>query len=202
MPPSPSNSQFERVTARDRAEWRAWLAEHHASAPGAWLIYYKRASGQPGVTYDEAVEEALCVGWIDSTANTLDSERYMQMFTPRKRKSPWSKSNKERAERLIAQGLMTPAGLAAIEAARRDGTWTIYEGIENLEVPDDLRAALAANPAAEAGFAAFSASIRKQLLWWIASAKRPETRQRRLEQVVIAAAERRNPLNPAPRPEH
>jgi uncharacterized protein YdeI (YjbR/CyaY-like superfamily) len=201
MPSSPSKSQFERVAARDRAEWRAWLAEHHASAPGVWLIIHKKSSGQPSVTYDEAVEEGLCYGWIDSVANRLDDERFVQVFTPRKRKSPWSKSNKVRVERLLAAGLIEPAGLAAIEAAKRDGTWTIYDGAENLEVPDDLYAALAANPTAAAGFDAYSASIRKQLLWWIISAKRPETRQRRIAQVVSAAAERRNPLIPAPKQE-
>ncbi len=194
MPSSPSKGQFERASARDRGEWRAWLAEHHASAPGIWLVFYKKGSGQTGVTYEEAVEEALCFGWIDSRPNTLDEERYIQLFTPRKRKSPWSKSNKERVERLLAAGLMAPAGLAALEAAKRDGTWAIYDGIEDLKVSDDLRAALLRNPKAEANFDAFSASTRKQLLWWIESAKRPETRQRRIEQVVIAAAEKRNPL--------
>ncbi len=193
MPAAPRD-EFPQISARDRAEWRAWLAEHHASAPGIWLVFYKKGSGQTGVTYEEAVEEALCFGWIDSRPNTLDEERYIQLFTPRKRKSPWSKSNKERVERLLAAGLMAPAGLAALEAAKRDGTWAIYDGIEDLKVSDDLRAALLRNPKAEANFDAFSASTRKQLLWWIESAKRPETRQRRIEQVVIAAAEKRNPL--------
>ena len=198
MPPSATDN-FERVAARDRAEWRAWLAEHHTSAPGIWLIIHKKGSGQPGVSYDEAVEEALCFGWIDSVTNRLDDERFVQVFTPRKRKSPWSQSNKARVERLLAAGLMEPAGLAAIEAAKRDGTWTIYDGAEDLEVPDDLRAALAANPPAEANFAAFSASVRQQSLWWIASAKRPDTRQRRIAQVITAATERRNPLAPTPK---
>ncbi len=165
-----------------------------------WLILYKKGSGTPGVTYEEAVEEALCFGWIDSVTNRLDGERFMQLFTPRKRKSPWAKSNKERVERLLAAGLMAPAGLAAIEAAKRDGTWTALDGIEDLQVPDDLAAALAANPAAEARFAAYSASTRKQLLWWVVSAKRPETRQRRIARIVAAeAAEKRNPRAVFPR---
>ena len=200
MPLSPG-SQFEHVSARDRGEWRAWLAEHHASAPGVWLILSKKGGGQPGVMYDEAVEEALCFGWIDSTTSALDGERYRQIFTPRKRKSPWSKSNKERVARLLAVGLMAPAGLAAVEAAKREGTWTMLDGVEDLQVPDDLRAALAADPVAEAFFAAYNASTRKQLLWWVVNAKRPETRQRRIERIVADAAEQRNPLNPTPKGE-
>jgi uncharacterized protein YdeI (YjbR/CyaY-like superfamily) len=196
---APSDSQFERVSPRDRGEWRAWLAEHHASAPGVWLIIRKKGSGQLGVMYEEAVEEALCFGWIDSVTNKLDGERFMQMFTPRKRKSPWAKSNKARVERLLAAGLMAPAGLAAIEAAKRDGGWTALDSVEDLQVPDDLLAALAANPAAEVNFAAFTPSVRQQSLWWIVSARRPETRQRRIEQVVIAAAEKRNPRAAIPR---
>jgi uncharacterized protein YdeI (YjbR/CyaY-like superfamily) len=198
MPPLAS-SQYEQVTARDRVEWRAWLAERSASAPGAWLVLVKKGSGTPSVSYDEAVEEALCFGWIDSVTRGLDSERRVQMFTPRKRKSPWSKSNRERVARLTAAGMMADAGLAAIEAAKRDGTWTMFDGIEDLQVPDGLRAALAANPDAERHFAAFSASVRQQSLWWIADAKRPETRQRRIEQVVIAAAEHRNPRAAIPK---
>ncbi len=188
------NGQLERVYARDRHEWRAWLEAHAATSPGVWLIYYKQGSGKPRVPYAEAVEEALCFGWIDSRANTLDGERSMQMFSPRKPHSPWSKLNKERVERLQRQGLMTPAGLALVEAAHRDGSWSAYDGIEELTVPPDLAAALAANETAERTFAAFSASSKKQLLWHIESAKRPETRAKRIAQIVAAAAENRNPL--------
>lgn len=197
--PSSSSSRFERVAPGDRGEWRVWLEEHHASAAGVWLILSKKGGGKAGVTYEEAVEEALCFGWIDSVTNRLDSERFMQVFTPRKRKSLWAKSNKQRVERLTAQGLMAPAGLAAIEAAKREGTWTALDGAEDLQVPDDLTAALAANPAAEADFAAYSASTRKQLLWWVVNAKRPETRQKRIERIVAEAAEKRNPRAVLPR---
>lgn len=199
MPPSPDKNQFERFPARDRDEWRAWLEDNHAGASGVWLIIHKKGNDQPGVTYEEAVEEALCFGWIDSVTNRLDGERFMQLFTPRKRKSPWAKSNKERVARLMAAGMMAPAGLAAIEAAKRDGTWTALDNIEDLQVSDDLRAALAANPGATASFEAYSGSTRKQLLWWIESAKRPETRQRRIAQIVAAAAEKRNPLPYTPK---
>ena len=184
---------YERFQAFSRAEWRAWLAENHAESPGVWLITNKKASGRPGVPYPEAVEEALCFGWIDSRPNKLDDERSMQLYTPRRPKSPWSTVNKGRIERLIADGLMTPAGMAKIEAAKADGSWVIYDRIETLTVPPDLEAALDANPAARAGFEGFSASATKQLLWWIESAKRPETRAKRIAQLVEAAAEGRNP---------
>jgi uncharacterized protein YdeI (YjbR/CyaY-like superfamily) len=198
MPATPRD-EFPQVSARDRAEWRAWLAEHHASAPGVWLVYLKKGSGQASVRYDEAVEEALCFGWIDSVTRTLDAARYQQVFTPRKRRSPWSQSNKERVARLSAQGLMAPAGLAAVEVAQHDGTWTMFDGIESLPMPDDLAAALSDNPAAQSHFAAFSSAVRQQALWWIADAKRAETRQRRIAQVVSAAAENRNPRAAIPK---
>lgn len=201
MPAAPRD-EFPRISARDRAEWRAWLAGHHASAPGAWLILSKKGSEQASVRYDEAVEEALCFGWIDSVTRTLDATRYQMVFTPRKRRSPWSQSNKERVARLTAQGLMTPAGLAAVEAAQRDGTWAMFDGIESLPMPDDLAAALSANPIAAANFAAFSSAVRQQSLWWIADAKRAETRQRRIAQVVGAAAENRNPRAAIPKEGH
>lgn len=193
-PDSPAAGQAERYYAPDRQHWRAWLAEHHATAPGVWLVYYKQQSGKPRVAYADAVEEALCFGWIDSRPNAIDDERYMQFFSPRKPGSPWSKLNKQRIERLLAEGLVAPAGLAMIEAAQRDGSWTAYDEIENLRVPDDLAAALNANDAARRSFEAFGSSSKKQILWWIVSAKRPETRARRVAQIVEAAAAGKNPL--------
>lgn len=182
-------SEPERFYAPDRRAWRAWLEEHHASAPGVWLVYYKKESGRPRVAYAEAVEEALCFGWVDSRPNVLDEDRYMQLFSPRKPKSPWSRLNKQRVERLIVQGLMAPAGLAVIEQARRDGSWNVYDAIEDLTVPDDLSAALAADEMARANFDAFSTTSRKNILWWIQSAKRAETRARRVEETVRLAAQ-------------
>ena len=124
--------------AKDRREWREWLATNHAILPGVWLIYYKKASGKSCVSYAESVEEALCFGWIDSRKNMLDAERSVQLFTPRKARSSWSKLNKERVEKLTEQGLMTAAGLEKIEAAKQNGLWTQYDTIEALEVPPDL----------------------------------------------------------------
>jgi len=150
--------------------------------------------GKPRVTYDEAVEEALCFGWIDSRPNAIDAERYMQLFSPRKAKSPWSKTNKIRVEKLIAQGLMTEAGFKAIEAARQNGFWNIYDAIEAQTMPEDFVQALAANLSARQNFEAFSDSSKKQILWHIESAKRPETRAKRIAQIVEAAAQNINPL--------
>jgi len=183
------NDNLERYYARDRQEWRDWLAKNHVTAPGVWLIYYKKESGQPRVDYADAVEEALCFGWIDSTANKLDDERYMQFFSPRKPKSVWSKSNKQRVARLIEQGLMMPAGLEKIEAAKQDGSWDTLNTVEDLIVPADLQAALDANESARVNFEAFSNSSRKIILWWIESAKRPETRAKRIAETVTLAAQ-------------
>jgi uncharacterized protein YdeI (YjbR/CyaY-like superfamily) len=193
MPPSAED--YERYQATDRAEWRQWLAENHATAPGLWLVTFKASTGKPRPTYDEVVEEALCFGWIDSTSGTVDDERTRLLITPRKRGSPWSALNKKRIEQLIANGQMTAAGLAKIEAAKADGSWTLYDPIEALEVPPDLDAALNHDPAARQGFDAFSPSNKKQLLWWVASAKRSTTRADRIAQVVREAAAGRNPLN-------
>ena len=188
-------TERETFQAGSRVEWRRWLEAHHDSSSGIWLISFKKASGKPGVSYPEAVEEALCFGWIDSRPNALDDERYMQYFSPRKRGSPWSRVNKARIARLIEQGLMAPPGLAKIEAAKRDGSWSAYDAIEALTVPDDLASALRADPVADAHFRAFADSPKKQLLWWVASAKRPETRATRIARLVAEAAEGRNPLD-------
>jgi len=180
---------FERMTAPDRAAWRAWLVEHHESCPGIWLVYFKKASGKPSVTYDEAVEEALCFGWIDSKVNGLDDERYMQVFTPRKTGSVWSKLNKERIERVIAEGLMTEAGIAKIDAAKQDGSWVLLDAVDDLIESDELRAALDADRTARANYDSFADSVKKPTLYWVYSAKRETTRSDRIAQIVEAAAE-------------
>jgi len=180
---------IEQYYAKDRAAWRAWLSEHHATSAGIWLIYFKKESGKPRVAYEDAVEEALCFGWVDSRPNAIDDQSYMQLFSPRKAKSPWSKINKERVERLIAQGVMTEAGLKKIEAAKADGSWNRYDEVDDLVMPDDLAQALAANQTANTYFQAFSPSSKKVILWWIASAKRPETRSKRIEETVQLAAQ-------------
>lgn len=189
MTTQPVSATFDTIAPPTRAAWRAWLAEHHASSPGVWLIIRKKNISGPGVTYEEAVEEALCFGWIDSKTATLDATRFKQVFTPRKPRGTWARSNKERVTRLIEQGLMTPAGLATIELALANGTWTAADASDDLAVPDDLAAALAAHPAAERHWHGFSASVRKGILYWIASAKRPETRARRIARTVELAGQ-------------
>lgn len=176
------------VEARDRAVWRAWLRRHHRTAPGVWLVYHKKASDTPTVTYDEAVREALCHGWIDSLVRALDADRYRQLFTPRKPGSTWSPSNKRRVAQLIADGRMTKAGLAKIESAKADGSWQSLDAVESLTIPAELRRALAAEGDALRHFRGYAASLRKAMLHWLASAKRPATRERRLAKLVAYAA--------------
>ncbi|HEX5827440.1 MAG TPA: YdeI/OmpD-associated family protein [Candidatus Limnocylindrales bacterium] len=173
---------------RDRAEWRAWLEANHATSTGVWLVTWRRRSGKEPFPYEDQIEEALCFGWIDGTAGTVDDERGKLWYSPRKPGSGWAATNKARLERLIPSGRMAPAGLAAIERAKADGSWTILDSVERLEVPDDLAAALAATPGADANFGAFPPSARKQLLQWVAFAKRPETRATRIAEIVAKAA--------------
>jgi len=149
--------------------------------------FLPKNTGQPRVEYDEAVEEALCFGWIDSLPRKLDDERSMLLFTPRKPKSGWSKLNKTRVEKLLAAGLMTEAGLEKIEMAKQNGAWTALDAVESLAVPPDLQAALDANPTACGHFKQFSNSARKGILQWTESAKRPETRQKRIAETVTLA---------------
>lgn len=185
--------QLETFQAASRQKWREWLENNHQTYVGIWLIYYKVKSGKPSIKYSEAVKEALCFGWIDSKVKSLDAERYMQIFTPRKPKSVWSKLNKQYITELIEQGLMTEAGLAKITVAKQNGSWTSLDAIESLIIPDDLQQALVVNEAANKYFAAFSNSTKKNILFWIASAKRPETRMKRIAQTVNSAAQNKSP---------
>jgi uncharacterized protein YdeI (YjbR/CyaY-like superfamily) len=186
-----ARDNLELVEPRDRAEWRAWLERNHGTSRGIWLAVGKKGNTRTALTYVEAVEEALCFGWIDSVVNRLDEHRFKQLVTPRKPGGTWARSNKERVERLTAQGLMTPAGFAAIESAKADRTWTLLEEIEALTVPDDLAIALDSNPTARGYFEAFPDSAKRLALWWIRSAKRPETRATRVAETVRLAAENR-----------
>jgi uncharacterized protein YdeI (YjbR/CyaY-like superfamily) len=172
----------------DRAGWRAWLVANHATSSGVHLVSWRKGAGHTSVSYEDAVEEALCVGWIDAVAGRLDEQRSLQWFAPRRSRSGWARSNKERVERLIAAGHMLPAGLAAIEEAKRNGTWTMLDDVENLVVPADLAAALDADPVARKHWDAFSRSPRRAILEWIAQAKRPETRARRIADTAGYAA--------------
>ena len=177
------------IHPKTRAAWRAWLEQHHARSEGVWLVSYKKATDKARFDYDEAVEEALCFGWIDSKPNKLDDERAMLWFAPRKVGAGWSRLNKARAEKMIAAGQMTPAGLAKIEAAKQDGSWNALDAIEELAIPPDLDRALNANPIAAQYFQGFPRSVKRAILEWIANAKKPETRARRIEETARLAAQ-------------
>jgi uncharacterized protein YdeI (YjbR/CyaY-like superfamily) len=189
IPPEES----ERLEPGSRAEWRSWLATHHGSSGGVWLVLRRRQSGRAGPTYEEAVQEGLCFGWIDSKSVKLDDERTMLRFSPRKRGSGWARSNKLRIERLLADGLMAEAGLARIEEAKRDGSWTKLDAVEALLVPGDLAAALAAHPGAREHWDGFPRSVRRAALERIVQAKRPETRAKRVAETARLAARGERP---------
>ncbi len=189
------DDQLETIYASDRQSWRTWLEENHETSLGIWLIYYKVSSGKPSVKYSEAVKEALCFGWIDSKVKSLDEERYQQIFTPRKPQSVWSKLNKQYIEELLAQGLITAAGLEKINRAKQNGSWTTLDAIEALIIPPDLQQALGTNAIANQNFQAFNNSTKKTILFWIDSAKRPETRLKRITQTLSSAAQNQNPLS-------
>lgn len=178
----------ELVHPLSRAEWRRWLEDNHTRREGVWLVTYKRATGKPRVEYEEAIEEALCFGWVDAQARTLDEERSLLWFAPRKKGSVWATTNKERVERLPAAGKMTAAGLAKIEAAKADGSWALLDSVDQLIVPPDLAAAPAAAPPAAANFDAFPRSVKHRILGWIALAKRPQTRAARVQETARLAA--------------
>ena len=181
----PATHNRETLMPETRAAWRRWLTRNHATSPGVWLVYYKKhAATANRLTYETALLEALCFGWIDSRIQPLDKDRSRQMFSPRRPRSIWSAPNKARVVQLIAQGLMKPAGQAAIDAAKTNGSWDQLDAAESLEVPADLRRELRRNAPARRNFEALSAWARKRLLGWIHSAKRPETRQRRIRQLV------------------
>ena len=173
--------------AADRAAWRGWLAENHASAIVVWLLIHKRHVGEPSVTYDEAVEEALCWGWIDGRTNRWDETSYAVRFTPRRRGSVWSESNVRRVTRMIAEGRMTPAGTALVDEAKRRGTWDEAASGRLDVTPPDLEAALAGVPAALERWEAWAPTDRRQYVSWVLAAKRADTRSRRIADVVRRA---------------
>jgi uncharacterized protein YdeI (YjbR/CyaY-like superfamily) len=169
---------------KDRKAWRKWLEKNHAKSPGIWLMYYKKGSGKPRVDYGDAVEEALCFGWIDSTSRPKDEESYIQLFVPRKPTSTWSKLNKERIEKLEKEGLMTDAGRDKITVAKENGSWTKLDAVEALLIPQELEKAFARNKTARKNFDAMSPSVRKQFLHWLNNTKKEETRKQRVADII------------------
>jgi uncharacterized protein YdeI (YjbR/CyaY-like superfamily) len=182
---------------RTSVEWRSWLKKNHADAKEIWLIYYKKSCGKRSVTYKEALDEALCYGWIDSVVNRIDAERYMQKWTPRNPGSVWSAANKARIKRLTASGRMAAPGMAKVEAAKRDGSWERLSDIDRIgrppEIPEELKKALSENPVVLEKFERLAPSQKKLWAWWIISAKKPETRARRIAETVKGVAAGRRP---------
>ncbi|MDV6260286.1 YdeI/OmpD-associated family protein [Rhodococcoides yunnanense] len=177
-----------RVHAETRAQWRTWLAAHHGTAESAWLVSWKKATGKPAISYDDAVLEALAVGWVDSRPRKLDDERTMLYFSPRKPASAWSRPNKIRIETLREAGLMFPAGERAVEAAVANGAWTVLDEVEDLIVPEDLSAAFAEYAGSESNWTKFPPSARRGILEWIVTAKRAETRAARVQETARLAS--------------
>lgn len=175
---------IEAFYPKNRQEWRDWLQINHDRKQSIWLVYYKKKSNIPTITYSEAVDEALCFGWIDSKSKPLDDEKFMQFFSKRKAKSVWSKVNKEKIERLTKEGLMTKAGFDIIEIAKQNGSWTILDEVEALIIPKDLNDEFENRPKAKAYFLSLSRSDKRNILQWLILAKRQETRQNRISEIV------------------
>jgi uncharacterized protein YdeI (YjbR/CyaY-like superfamily) len=178
-----------RVEVASRAALRTWLQRNHTRTTSIWLVTWKKSAGERHVPYSTVVDEALCFGWIDSLPRKLDAERSMVRLSPRKPGSAWSAVNKAKIERLMAEGRMAKAGLAAIERAKADGSWSLLDSIATLAPPPDLAKALAATPRARQHFDAFPPSVRRAILEWITQAKTPETRARRIAETARLAAD-------------
>ena len=179
---------FEEFHPLVRSEWRGWLKANHETSPGVWFVYFKKHTSKPRVSYEDAVSEALCFGWIDSLQRRLDDDRTKLLFTPRRPGSVWSRPNKIRVDRVTAAGLMTDAGLDKIDAAKKDGSWNALDHVDELIMPADLVSSLKKNGIAAKNFEAFSPSVTKAILYWLGTAKRNETRAARIAKIVRMAA--------------
>jgi uncharacterized protein YdeI (YjbR/CyaY-like superfamily) len=177
----------------NRQEWREWLQENHNSKESIWIIQYRKSSNKPSISWSEAVEEALCFGWIDSIRKSIDKESFIQFFCPRKPRSVWSKINKAKVDQLIKEGLMTEAGYKVIETAKQNGSWNILDEVEELLIPEELERQFESNPGSKEYFITLSKSVKKMILHWIALAKRPETRVKRIKEVAELAANKQRP---------
>ncbi len=182
------NKTYKQLYVKNRNDWRMWLKKNHERSNEIWLIYYKKHTKKPRISYEDAIEEAICFGWIDSTVKRIDEEKFMQKFTPRTSRSQWSEINKKRALKMIKSGKMTEAGRCKIDAAKKNGEWNRRRAVaETNEPPNDFYDALKKNKNAKINFDKFSSSIKKQYFGWIISAKRDETRKRRIQKAVKTA---------------
>ncbi len=184
---------LETFCPKSRKEWRKWLEKNHQSAQSIWLVYYKSSTKIPSLSWSDAVDEALCFGWIDSTKKTIDHERYMQYFSKRKPVSNWSRINKAKVAQLIQNNLMTQAGLDSIETAKQNGSWKLLDEIEALIIPEELKVGLANYQGATDYFNGLSNSDKKILLHWVISAKRTETKQKRISEIALSASKNAKP---------
>lgn len=188
-----TKKETEKFCPANQQAWRKWLEINHQQKDSIWLIFYKKSSLTPNLTWSESVDEALCFGWIDSTKKSINDEKYMQYFCKRKPKSNWSKINKDKVKILIEQGFMQEAGYKSIEIAKENGSWTILDEVEALVIPEDLKEAFANYKGAMEYFDGLSKSAKKMLLYWIVSAKRTGTRQKRILEVAKNAGQHLKP---------
>ena len=199
IPPSPQINFLcqlqimETFYPKSKQEWRQWLVENHQAKQSIWLICYKKKAGKPSVAWSDVVDEALCFGWIDGMRKSVDEESFVQLVCKRKPKSGWSKINKEKIERLTADGLMAEAGRKSVDIAKQNSSWTLLDDVEELTIPQDLELAFENNLVAKDFFLSLSKSVRKMILQWISFAKKPETRQNRINEVVERAASKQKP---------
>lgn len=180
--------EIERYCPKSRTDWRKWLEKNHQTKQSVWLVYFKLSTKVASISWSDAVDEALCFGWIDSTKKTIDKERYMQYFSKRKSNSTWSKINKEKIAKLIESKQMTKAGFNSIETAKQNGTWLIMDDVEKLIIPEDLKIALNENKRSMEFFQSQSKSLKKRMLHWVVIAKRVETRKKRVDEIAQLAA--------------
>lgn len=185
--------EIETFCPANIQEWRIWLKENHILKQSVWLVYYKKKSGIPTVTYSDTVDEALCFGWIDSKAKPLDEEKSMRFFCKRKPNSVWSKVNKGKVQRLIDEGLMTQAGYDCIEIAKQNGSWAILDDVEELKIPEDLDQAFKTQRGSKSFFLSLSKSVRKSILQWLVLARQSSTRQKRISEIAALAARKLKP---------
>lgn len=185
--------EIETFSPKNRQQWRRWLEKNHDKKQSIWLIFYKKKSNITTISRSDALDEALCFGWIDSTARPIDDEQFMQSFTRRKPNSVWSKINKGNIERLIGEGIMTQAGYQSIEVAKQNGSWSILDDVEELIIPKDLVKEFKSQPGSKDYFMSLSKSVKKSMLQWIVLAKRPETRQKRIAEIAELAGQQLKP---------
>lgn len=185
--------EAETYCPQSRKDWRQWLEKNHQSKQSVWLVYYTKKSNLPSISWSEAVDEALCFGWIDSTKKTINDSSFMQFFSKRKPKSNWSGINKEKVQQLIENGRMTKAGYESVETAKQNGSWTILDEVEELIIPNDLEKAFNKHKGSKDYFLSLSKSVRKMILGWIVLAKRQETRQKRIDEMVENSARYQTP---------